>query len=79
MKIWAKSNTIAQQSWYCMEAFQLISEQLASLSTDFTKFETADVKLLFGLLTKNNSKISLVRRRRILVGAKYVKNIQEQF
>ena len=62
-----------------MQAFQLISEQLASLSINFTKFETADVKLLFGLLAKSNSKISLARRRRILAGAKYVKNIQEQF
>ena len=62
-----------------MQVFRLISEQLASLSTNFAKFETADVKLLFGLLTRNNSKISLVRRRRILVGAKYVKNTQEHF
>ena len=63
-----------------MEAFQLISEQLASLSTDFTKFETADVKLRFGLLAflENDAKNSLARRRRILAGAKYVKNIQEQ-
>ena len=62
-----------------MQAFQFISEQLASLSANFTKFETADVKLWLGLFAKNNSKISLARRRRILAGAKYAKNIQEQF
>ena len=52
--------------------------QLASLSINFTKFGTADVKL-FGLLAKKDSKISLARRRRILAGAKYAKNIQELF
>ena len=34
-----------------------------------------------GLLffAKNNSKFCLARRRRILAGAKYVKNIEDQF
>ena len=61
-----------------MQAFRFISEQLASLSTNFTKFGTADVELWLGLFAKNDSKISLVRRRRILAGAKYVKNIEEE-
>ena len=34
--------------------------------------------LLF-LHSKNNSKFCLARRRRILAGAKYVKNIEDQF
>ena len=59
-----------------MSAFQFISKQLASLSINFTKLET---DLWLGLFAKNNSEISLVRRRRILAGAKYVKNIEEEF
>ena len=60
-----------------MQAFEFITEQLASLSINFTKLETDDEELWLGLFAKNNSKISLVRRRRILAGAKYVKNIEE--
>ena len=59
-----------------MSAFQFVSEQLASLSV---KSEVADVELWLGLFAKNDSKISLVRRRRILAGAKYVKIIEEEF
>ena len=62
-----------------MSAFQFISKQLVSLSTNFTKLETDDVELWLGLFAKNNAEISLVRRRRILAGAKYVKNIEEEF
>ena len=48
--------------------------------TNLTRIETAsNVELQFGLFAKNNSKVLLVRRRRILAGAKYVKNIQELF
>ena len=63
----------------CMQAFQFISEQLVSLSINFTKFETADVELWLFIFAKNDSKISLVRRRRTLGVAKYVKNIEEEF